>query len=269
MTARLRVVLLSSTTFGLRCLQEGIAPSPEVEVTGVLTTPREIAISYSPGPLRIATWACFEDAARTIGCPLASVSCGRTSEHLATLRRWSPDLILALGWYFKVPRAVRGLARLGAMGIHASLLPRYRGGAPIAWAIIQGESETGVTLFQLEDEVDAGDVLGQVRFPIAPSDTCATVYERATNASIELLRDRLPALARGDAQRAPQDERLATTYPQRSPSDGRIDWSLDARRLRDFIRAQTRPYPGAFFEIEGKRVTIWDADIEELSGHGE
>lgn len=257
---RLRVVLLSSTQFGRACLERGLLGTPGVEVAGILTTPPEITISYSDAPVRLSTHARFDDLAGRIGCEVACLSGRvRTDDYLAPLRRWKPDLLVALGWYYLVGADVRAAAREGCVGIHASLLPRYRGNAPIPWAIIRGETETGVTLLHLEREVDAGDVVGQHRIAIGPDDTVATVYARATDASCALLRRMLPLMRQGRAPRVPQGAAGEPPLPARAPHDGRIDWNRPARALHDWVRAQTRPYPGAFTDVAGTRLHVWAA----------
>lgn len=260
----MKIALLSSTVFGYRCLEEGILPVRDVQLAGIVTTPRQIEISYSETPVTISTHADFADLANGANCEVACLKGKLTAEsYLEHLNRWSPDLLLVLGWYYMIPKKVRDVARYGCMGIHASLLPKYRGGAPIPWVIINGEKETGVSLFCLEDGVDSGDIVAQVRFPITESDTCATVYEKATQASIDALKDSLPKIADGSATFTPQDESEATHFPQRKPEDGLIDWSWEPARIRNFIRAQTKPYPGAFTYMGDKKVIIWDADVIE------
>lgn len=258
----MRIAALSSTAFGHRCLEEGVLQAPGVDLVGILTTPRQIEISYSEKPVSISTHTAFTDLAAQARCEVVELRGQVTAAAYGRpLEQWRPDLLLVLGWYYNVPRKVRARAPLGCAGIHASLLPEYRGGAPIPWAIINGEPETGVTFFYFDDGVDSGDVIAQARFPIGDADTCATVYAKATEASVKILREYLPQIATGAAPRLPQDESQATCFPQRKPEDGEIDWSWDARRIRNFIRAQTRPYPGAFTYLQGKKVTIWDADV--------
>jgi len=262
----MRVAILSSTQFGLRCLSEGITAISGVQVAGIMTTPQQINISYSEKPVDIKTHANFSEIARVVGCEIAVMNGPvRTRDYLASLDRWRPHLLLALGWYYNIPKAVRDSTQLGCTGIHASLLPRFRGGAPINWAIIQGESETGVTFFHLTDEIDAGDVIAQQAFAIDSNDTCATLYEKAEQASVDILRTWLPKLAGGTAPRVPQDHSQATQFPQRNPDDGLINWSWNGDRIRNFIRAQTRPYPGAYFIAGRHKVIVWDATIAKLS----
>lgn len=255
-----RVAVLSSTQFGRRCVEEAVVEVPGCALAGILTTEPEIPISYSARPIRIATHARFDEVGRRAGCPVVTLE-GRatTASCLEILRPWRPDLLLVLGWYYMIPQPVRALAPLGCLGIHSSLLPKYRGGAPISWAIINGETTTGVTLFHLDDQVDAGDIVAQRAVAIGERDTCGEILARATDASIEMLRATLPLIAEGRAPRVPQDASLATVMPQRAPADGLIDWSRGAGEVHNFIRAQTRPYPGAFTWAGEHRLTIWSA----------
>jgi methionyl-tRNA formyltransferase len=184
-------------------------------------------------------------------------------KYIKTIQAWGPDFGLAIGWYYMVPRVVRDLFPLGIAGMHASLLPKYRGGSPLVWAIINGEAKTGVTLFYFDDGVDTGEIISQVEIKITRDDTIKTVYEKATQISRDILREYIPLIRQGIAPRIPQDHRVATQFPQRKPEDGLLDWSKSAEEIQNFIRAQTKPYPGAFTFVQGKKVIIWDADVFE------
>ena len=260
----MKIAVCSSTQFGYRCIRDGLLGLKDVELVGILTTPREINISYSEKPVRLYTHAKFKKLAKRADCELVKLSGKITiDKYLIPIEKWKPDLILILGWYYIIPRKIRESIPLGCIGIHASLLPRYRGGAPINWAIINGEKETGITLFYIESGVDTGDIVAQEKYPIKDSDTCATIYNKATNASIEILKKYIPLIAINKAPRIKQDENEAFYVSQRNPEDGLIDWHWGAKRIKNFIRAQTKPYAGAFTYIQGKKVIIWDADIEE------
>ena len=161
-----------------------------------------------------------------------------------------------------IPKKIRDIATKGAWGIHASLLPQYAGGAPLVWAIIESQKKTGVTLFKIDSGVDDGDIIAQKGFPILKNDTIKEVYEKATKISIEILNKTLNSK---NIKFKPQDKSKIVVYPQRSPSDGLIDWSWNSKKIKDFIRAQTKPYPGAYTIINNKKIIIWDADIEDLS----
>jgi methionyl-tRNA formyltransferase len=167
-----------------------------------------------------------------------------------------------MGWYYMLKKQTRDLAKFGAWGIHASLLPNYAGGAPLVWAIINGEKETGVTLFRMDDGVDDGDIIAQSKFAITDFDDIRTVYQKALEASNEILQEIM--LKNEPPSFLPQDKSSIKIFSQRNPQEGEIDWSWGPIKIKNFIRAQTKPYPGAWTVISGKKVIIWSADIEEL-----
>jgi len=145
----------------------------------------------------------------------------------------------------------------GCLGIHGSLLPRLRGFAPVNWALIRDEPQTGPTLFYFDDGMDTGDVVGQRPFPITDEDDAATVRERIRREAVALLEEHLPGLAAGTAPRIRQPAEGATYGEQRRPEDGAIDGSLSPREIFGWVRGLTRPYPGAFSAVGGRRVRVW------------
>jgi methionyl-tRNA formyltransferase len=174
-----------------------------------------------------------------------------------------PDFILAVKWRTMVPGWVIDSARRGLIIFHASLLPKYRGFAPINWPLINGEERTGVTMFYAADEVDAGDIIDQREIPITDADDAATLDEKVA-ATVELmLAENLPRLASNTAPRVPQDHEQATFAIWRSEADGAMDWNLPARRLFNLVRALTSPYAGAFTRLDGRRLTVWSAEVEK------
>jgi methionyl-tRNA formyltransferase len=262
----MRIVFFGASDLGYRCCERLLEQGHSV--VGIFTMPGEFRISYSPGePVRNVLHRDFSELAARFGVPVVTVD-GRMRDHTEALAALAPDLLVVIGWYYMIPAEMRQLAPRGCVGIHASLLPKYRGGAPLVWAIIKGESEAGVTLFHLGDGVDNGDIIAQRRFPIEADDTIREVLARAASASIALTEEFVPRIGDGTAPRVPQDASQATHVPQRKPQDGLIDWSWEPDRIRNFIRAQTKPYPGAFTYVGGKKVTIWSADVETVSGLG-
>lgn len=257
---RLRVLFVGCTQFGYDCLTQAILPCSAVTLSGIITAPRKISFAVSSDKMDVMTHADFHSVARTSGCQLVELS-GKPKavDYLEILNRWNPDIMIVLGWYSIIPQKVLDRMPFGTVAIHASLLPKYRGMAPIPWAIINGETETGVTFFHLEKGVDSGDIIAQRSFPITNTDNCATVYKKATEDSIAILKQFLPLLASGQAPRTVQNHDEATTFPRRTPADGLINWSQPATRIYDFIRAQARPYPGAFTFFQGKKLRIWKA----------
>ena len=253
----MRIVMVSATKFGQRCL-EAAAAVPGCEVAGILTAPETFSISYRPQGVRNALHADLRPVAQRLGSPV-HVMTGRMTdpEVVERFRAWRPDLTLVAGWYHLVPRTIRELAP--AVGLHASLLPDYAGGAPLAWAMINGERRTGITLFRLDDGVDTGPIVGQAEETIFDDDTIATLYARIEERGVELLRRYLPRFVAGDIQYHTPDPAARRVFPQRGPEDGRIEWSWPARRIYDFVRAQTRPYPGAFCYLDDVPLRVWAA----------
>jgi methionyl-tRNA formyltransferase len=169
-----------------------------------------------------------------------------------------PDLLLAVSWRYLVPRSVFSRARLGAYVFHDSLLPKYRGFAPTVWAMINGECETGVTLLEMADEVDAGQILAQRKVPIGGNDSIDTVMRRVTETYLTVLEESLPLLLNGSAPRFSQ-QGAATYGCKRCESDNLIDWRWPTDRIYNLIRATTRPYSGAYSYFHGKKIRIWNA----------
>jgi len=161
----------------------------------------------------------------------------------------APDLVLSVFYRHLLPDAVLDTARLAALNLHPSLLPAYRGRAPLNWVLVNGETETGVTLHHMVRRADAGDIVAQRAIPIAPRDTALSLYLKIEAAGIELLRETLPRIADGTAPRLPQDESRASKVGRRRPEDGRISWSWPAARVDALVRAVAPPWPGAFFDL--------------------
>lgn len=176
-------------------------------------------------------------------------------------REIRPDLIVVVGCRILLPRDVYEIPPRGTVAVHDSLLPEYRGFAPLNWAIINGDDHTGVTLFYLNESMDGGDIVAQARVPIGPGDTAPQVYDRVCQATIDLVIATYPRLADGTAPRRPQFEHEGSIACRRTPDDGLIDWNRPTRDIANLIRGLTSPYPGAFTFYEGRRVTVWQARV--------
>ena len=147
-----------------------------------------------------------------------------------------------------LPMSVLRRARLGAFNMHGSLLPKFRGRAPLNWAIVKGERETGVTLHEMTEKPDAGRIVDQQAVPIGPDDTAVEVFHRMTDAAEAVLKRSLPALVAGTVQYKPNELSRGSYYGRRRPEDGRIDWTKSAQEIHDLVRAVAPPFPGAFCE---------------------
>ena len=150
------------------------------------------------------------------------------------------------------------------VGLHASLLPAYSGGAPLVWSIINGEKKTGISFFIMEEEIDSGNLIAQKETPINFYDTIAILYKRIEQLGIEILVEQLPKIVKGEAIYTPQDNTNRTIYPQRKPEDGKINWHNTAYEIYNFIRAQTKPYPCAFSFLKNTKLKILDSKITTI-----
>jgi methionyl-tRNA formyltransferase len=173
------------------------------------------------------------------------------------------DLLLAVSWRYLIPKSVYSRARVGAFVFHDSILPRYRGFSPTVWAVVNGESETGVTLFEMVEEVDAGDIVDQRVVPIGSEDTIATVMENVTETYLALIERNLRKLSDGTAPRTPQNEADGTFTCRLLPEDMKIDWEAPTSGIYNRIRGYTAPYPGAHCTLEGRVLRIWSAQRVE------
>jgi methionyl-tRNA formyltransferase len=173
----------------------------------------------------------------------------------------NPDILLVVGWTQLIKPHLLSVPRIAALGFHASLLPKYRGRAPVNWAILNGETETGNTLMVLEPGADEGDIVCQRRILILYDDDCRTVYEKVSQTECEMLDEVLALIRQGHLPRTQQDSTAATVMPKRRPEDGLITWSWTSSRLYDWVRALTHPYPGAFTFLDGQKIMIWKATI--------
>jgi len=176
------------------------------------------------------------------------------------IRALRPDYIFSFYYRSLLKDQVLACAAKSAFNLHGSLLPKYRGRAPINWVLVQGETETGVTLHHMVAKADAGDIVGQVKVAISDEDTARSLFDKQADAARSLLAEVLPSIARDKAPRIPQDHSQATYVGRRTPADGEISWDWDARRIKNLVRAVTRPYPGAFTKLNTKKVLIWEVE---------
>jgi methionyl-tRNA formyltransferase len=253
-----RLLWVSFDVIGRRCVDASAEAGGEV--VGIVTLPGPI------DPARSGQCA-FDDVADRLRAELVETADVNAEETLAAVRALRPDLIFVVGWSQLVRDPFIALASEGVFGMHPTLLPRHRGRAPIPWAILTGLAKTGVTLFEIVDSTaDSGPIVGQQEIDIAPDETATTLFEKVADAHVDLVRTFVPQLIARTAPRIPQDPRQASSWPKRSPSDGVIDWETRAAYLHDWVRAQTRPYPGAFTYAGDERLVVWRARPVELDG---
>lgn len=255
----MKIVFLGCTKFSEKLLNSLI--SNGFDISAIFTIPQDFTVRGSE-KVRNTNYADIQLIAEKENIPLYYVDeNNKLGSYKDIIQEISPDIILVLGWYYIVPKEIRNIPKYGACGIHASLLPKYAGWAPLVWAMINGEEETGVTFFQFDDSVDGGDIIAQERFSINYEDTIKEVYEKATKKSAEILVKTLPILS--NIQFIKQDKSKLEIWDKRTPDDGELDLSKSSEEIYNFIRAQSSPYPGAFIRTkDGKKIIIEKARIE-------
>ncbi len=262
----LRIVFMGTPEFAvpsLKALVEG-----GYHVVSVVTTPDKPA-----GRGRQLHESDVKIAARELGLPILQPEKLRDEEFVAAMEALKPDLGIVIAFRM-LPEVIWAMPRLGTFNLHASLLPEYRGAAPINWAIINGEKETGVTTFLLNHEIDKGAIIGQLREEIMPEDTIGTLYDRLMNKGVGLVLETVEKLAAGDIRPIEQqhiDESTLKPAPKIFKEDCLVDWSKSGRRIVDFVRGLS-PYPAAWSRLvrEGEELTvkIFRTSFQEAA-HGE
>jgi methionyl-tRNA formyltransferase len=189
-----------------------------------------------------------------------NLSAAAEQDRIAALKA---DIIFSFYYRNLIPLNVLGLAKLGAFNMHGSFLPKYRGRAPVNWAVLNGETETGATLHVMTEKADAGDIVDQEKVTIGPDETAFVVQEKVTQAAVTILDRQLENLKKGSAPRIKQNVADATYFGRRGPQDGEILWSWPAQRVHNLVRALSHPYPGAFAMIAGQRCVIWQTRLRE------
>lgn len=180
------------------------------------------------------------------------------------IQKMAPDMIFSFYYRALLSEKILATARLGAYNLHGSLLPTYRGRAPLNWVLVNGESETGVTLHRMVARADAGDILAQERIAIADDDDAMSLHQKLVAGAKTLLASCLPTMKQGLIDGVKQDESRASVMPGRTPEDGRIEWSLPAKSIANLVRAVTDPWPGAFGYVGTTKFIVWKAKAHDI-----
>jgi methionyl-tRNA formyltransferase len=249
-SSRPRCVVCAYSEVGHACLAELLALGLDVA----------LVVTHAPDPGERQWFASVAELAAAAGVPVITPADVNAPEVVEQVAKTRPDLLFSFYFRQMMRGELLGVPRLGALNMHGSLLPRYRGRAPVNWVLVNGEKETGVTLHYMDVKPDHGDVVGQRRVAIDRDDTALTLTRKLAEAARELLREVVPLLAEGRAPRVPQQHRASSYFGGRRPADGEIDWTRDAEGIRNLVRAVTHPWPGAFSHLGGRKVLVWWAE---------
>lgn len=241
------IVLFAYQDVGYVCLEELLERGANVRAL----------FTHADDPGENRWFRSVAELAQQHGIPVHTPDAINTPRWIEEIRALRPAVILSCYYRQMISTAILELAPLGAFNMHGSLLPKYRGRAPVNWALLHGERETGVTLHHMVARADAGDIVDQQAVSIGATETARDLYPRITAAARLVLARQLDNLLRGTAPRRPQDETQASYFGGRRPEDGRIDWRQSATAIFNLIRAVTHPYPGAFTTYNSRRLYIW------------
>jgi len=215
--------------------------------------------SHEDSPGEEIWWPSIAELAKNHDVPVYTPENINEQQWVDAIRALRPDFIFSFWYRYLVKRPVLEIAPGGALNLHGSLLPKYRGRAPVNWVLVNGEQKTGITLHYMVERADAGDMVGQAVVPIGSHDTALPLYHKLAEAGLEVLRAAWPLLRAGAAPRIPQDQSAATYFGRRIPEDGRFDWHWPALAIHNLVRAVTHPYPGAFTRGRGGNLYVWSA----------
>ncbi len=259
--APLRVIFMGTPELARTSLK-ALNEAPSVEVVAVVTQPdrpkaRDLKLAPSP----------VKELALQSGLSVLQPERARHETFISQLRELKPDLIAVAAFGQILPESILNLPPHGCLNVHTSLLPKYRGAAPIQWAILNDEPETGVTIMKMDAGLDTGDVLTQEATPILPEDTSQTLHDRLAKMGADLLLRTIPDYVAGKITPRSQPAERATHAPKIKKQDGRIDWAKPARFIWNRVRGLT-PWPGTYTELSTKPgiIKIWEAGVVEGAG---
>ncbi|HAY23146.1 MAG TPA: formyltransferase, partial [Desulfobacterales bacterium] len=236
----MRIIFMGYHNIGYACLEALIELCRELgdEIVAVVT--------HSDDPQENIWFASVRQLAFKNYLPVYQPADPNDPAFVAAMQSLQPDFLFSCYYRHMLKQPILDLPRLGALNLHGSLLPRYRGRCPVNWVLVHGETETGITLHYMIAKADQGDIVGFKRIPISFEDTALTLFAKMTAAAPELMREAYPRLRAGAAPRLTQNHSQASYYGGRTPQDGLIDWRHSAMHTYDLVRAVTHPYPGAF-----------------------
>jgi methionyl-tRNA formyltransferase len=250
-----RIVVCAYHNVGYRCLEELLRQGAQVA----------LVFTHEDSPTEQIWFRSVRELADVHGIPWRTTDINDPA-NVGLLRELAPDFILSFYYRNMIKPEVLDIPRLGALNLHGSYLPRYRGRVPVNWAVINGETETGASLHYMVEKPDAGDIVDQEKVDIAFTDTAFDVFNKVTEAAATVIRRAWPMLLAGRAKRSPMDLAAGNYCGGRKAEDGRIDWTKSAVQIYNLIRGVTHPYPGAFTFLAGQKIIIWQAWPVEGSG---
>jgi methionyl-tRNA formyltransferase len=247
-----RAVVFAYSEVGVRCVRELLAQGVEIP----------LLFTHADDPGESQWFGSVRQLAEEHGLKVATPDSPNTADWIAQGRAASADFLFSFYYRHMLDKAWLAIPRRGALNMHGSLLPKYRGRAPVHWAILKGESVTGASLHYMLEKPDAGALVDQQSVDILENDTALEVSINVAEAARQVLRRSLPGLIAGTAPATPLDLAKGSYFGRRRPEDGRIDWRGSARSVHDLVRAVAPPFPGAFTEVNGCRLAVLETRVD-------
>jgi methionyl-tRNA formyltransferase len=248
-----RAVVFAYSEVGLRCVRELLVQGVQIP----------LLFTHQDDPNEKQWFGSVQDLASKHGVHAVTPDSPNTEQWIAAGRAAQPDFVFSFYYRYMLDKAWLSMPRLGALNMHGSLLPKYRGRAPVHWAILNGETAIGASLHYMVEKPDAGALVDQESVAILPNDNALEVSIKVAEVAEQVLRRSLPKLIAGSADARPLDLKQGSYFGRRTPEDGRINWRLPARAVHDLVRAVAPPFPGAFTEVNGVKVAILETRLDE------
>lgn len=222
----------------------------------------DLVITHQDDPLENVWFGSVAKLCEDKNIPYITPNANQLIDLLPQIQKLAPEYIFSFYYRYMIPAELLACANIGPLNMHGSLLPKYRGRAPVNWAILHGETETGATLHVMEAKPDAGDIVGQSVISIGPNETAVEVFGKVSQAAVNVINQALPALVQGHIPRKPNLLDQGSYFGGRKPADGQILWHQTAKQVHDLVRAVAPPYPGAFTDWQGQRMIVARTSLE-------
>ena len=216
----------------------------------------DLVITHGDDPNETVWFGSVAKVCAEKNIPFITPSANELVGLIPKIQALAPDYIFSFYYRFMIPQQILACAKIAALNMHGSLLPKYRGRAPVNWAILHGETETGASLHVMEAKPDAGDIVGQAAVNIDPNETATDVFGKVSQAAVSVIDSALPSLLKGTVPRRPNELQKGSYFGGRKPADGQIHWNQTAKQVHNLVRAVAPPYPGAFTDHDGKRMIV-------------
>ena len=248
----MRAVVFAYHDVGVNCLKALLGAGIQID----------LVVTHQDDPNENVWFGSVAKLCKDQQIPYITPDANQLMDLIPELQKLAPDYLFSFYYRHMIPAELLACAQIAALNMHGSLLPKYRGRAPINWAILHGETETGATLHVMEVRPDAGDIVGQSAVSIGPNESATEVFSKVSQAAVTVMNQVLPELIQGHIPKKPNQLALGSYFGGRKPADGEIQWHQSAKQVHDLVRAVAPPYPGAFTNWQGQRMIVARTSLE-------